>query len=276
MSGFHKFIFLSKGAFLIYKIIELWKIYIDEYAFLESNMDVKEKIFFKNLRTKSLLESGSMIYILFQICFLLVNGDSIPFYFNIIIIYFISVLVLQIMSSYKKYKEIRDYFSNLDENLQKFEKNSENEEECIICTEKMTTGRRLECNHSFHLICLSKWFENGHNSCPICRTEIKFSEKVKKVIRNRIASINNEENQNRNRIFSFSLNSNLFSWLPNFSLRIIRFYNNNNGNNPNVDANANIIINNPNVNRININIRRPVVNINRNNTNPNIQRQQNI
>ena len=119
----------------------------------------------------------------------------------------------------------------------------------------MSTARRLVCNHDFHLICLTKWFENGHNSCPICRTEIIFSEKVKKIIRSRILTgNNNEENQNRNRIFSFSINSNLLSWLPNFSLRIVRFYNNN-------ENNGNIIINNPNVNRINIiNIQRPANN----------------
>ena len=35
MDFFHKFIFLSKGVFLIYKILELWKVYIDEYKFYE-------------------------------------------------------------------------------------------------------------------------------------------------------------------------------------------------------------------------------------------------
>ena len=249
MSFFHKLIFLSKGIFLLYKIIELWKIYLDEYKFLESNMDIKEKIFFNNLRTKSFLELGSMIFIFLQISILLINGDSAPFYFNIIIIYFIVVLSLQTISYYRKYKEIRDYFLKLDQCLQKEENIPENDDECIICTEKMTTARKLTCHHRFHLICLSKWFENGHNSCPICRTEINFSVDVKKLIRNRIRSANNDENQYRNRIFSFSLNSNLFSWLPNFSLRIIRFYNNDNNN-------ANIIINNHNINRINLNLQR--------------------
>ena len=249
MSFFHKLIFLSKGIFLLYKIIELWKIYLDEYKFLESNMDIKEKIFFNNLRTKSFLELGSMIFIFLQISILLINGDSAPFYFNIIIIYFIVVLSLQTITYYRKYKEIRDYFLKLDQCLQKEENIPENDDECIICTEKMTTARKLTCHHRFHLICLSKWFENGHNSCPICRTEINFSVDVKKLIRNRIRSANNDENQYRNRIFSFSLNSNLFSWLPNFSLRIIRFYNNDNNN-------ANIIINNHNINRINLNLQR--------------------
>ena len=255
MTFSYKFIFLSKGIFLVYKILELWKIFLDEYKFLESTMDMKEKIFFKNLRIKSYIELGSQIFVHFQFSSLLINGDGAPFYCNIIFIYFIAVLTLQIISYYKKYKEIKDYFLSLDESLQKIENISENEDECIICTEKMSTARKLVCNHNFHLICLTKWFENGHSSCPICRTDINLSEKIKKIIRNRImAGNNNDENQNRNRIFSFSINSNLFSWLPNFSLRIIRFYNNN-------ENNANVIVNNQNLNRINIiNIQRPANN----------------
>ena len=257
MEFFHKFIFLSKGFYLILKIIELWKIYIDEYRFSESNMDSREKLFLKNFQTKSFLELGSMIYVHFQIIVLVIKGDSVPFYFNVIIFYFIIILGLQIISYYKKYKEIRDYFLILEQYLKKAENLYENDDQCIICTEKMTTARKLECSHSFHLICLSKWFENGHYSCPICRKEINFSEKVKRIIRSRNGIGNNEENQNRNRIFSFRLNSNLFSWIPNFSLRIIRFYNNghNNGNNGNI-----IINNNPNINHINLNLQRPNIN----------------
>ena len=257
MEFFHKFIFLSKGIYLILKIIELWKIYIDEYRFSESNMDSREKLFLKNFQTKSFLELGSMIYVHFQIIVLVIKGDSVPFYFNVIIFYFIIILGLQIFSYYKKYKEIRDYFLILEQYLKKAENLYENDDQCIICTEKMTTARKLECSHSFHLICLSKWFENGHYSCPICRKEINFSEKVKRIIRSRNGIGNNEENQNRNRIFSFRLNSNLFSWIPNFSLRIIRFYNNehNNGNNGNI-----IINNNPNINHINLNLQRPNIN----------------
>ena len=56
-----------------------------------------------------------------------------------------------------------------------------------------------------------------------------------------------------NSIFPFNINTNLFSWLPNNSLRIIRFINNENGA---VRNNVNIIVNNPNINRININIQR--------------------
>ena len=261
MNYFHKFIFLSKGVYLFYKIIEIWKIYYDEYKFCESNMDLKEKFFFKNFRMKSFLELGGMCYVLIQFISCFIMGDSTPFYFNIVISYFIFVLAFQILTYFKKYKELIEYLVGLDKCLESAEINDDIE--CVICTEKMTQCRKLNCNHYFHLICLSKWFENGHNSCPICRTEIKFNEKLKNIIKNRINTGNNNNNnnneQNTNSLFPFNINTNLFSWLPNNSLRIIRFINNNE-NNGRARNNVNIIVNNPNINRININIQHRVNN----------------
>ena len=256
MNSFHKFIFLSKGVYSFYKIIEIWKIFFDEYKFYESNMDIREKFFFKNFRTKSFLELGGMVYVFIQFSSCFIMGDSTPFYFNVVICYFIFILGFHILTYFKKYKEITGYLIGLDSCLEIAEIHED--KECVICTEKMTICRKLNCNHYFHLICLSKWFENGHNSCPICRTEINFSEKVKSIIRNRINMGNNNGNnneQNNNSIFPFNINYNLFSWLPNNSLRIIRFINNNENNNG-VRNNVNIIVNNPNINRININFQR--------------------
>ena len=261
MNYFHKFIFLSKGVYLFYKIIEIWKIYYDEYKFCESNMDLKEKFFFKNFRMKSFLELGGMCYVLIQFISCFIMGDSTPFYFNIVISYFIFVLAFQILTYFKKYKELIEYLVGLDKCLESAEINDD--KECVICTEKMTQCRKLNCNHYFHLICLSKWFENGHNSCPICRTEIKFNERIKNIIKTRINTGNNNNNnnneQNTNSLFPFNINTNLFSWLPNNSLRIIRFINNNE-NNGRARNNVNIIVNNPNINRININIQHRVNN----------------
>ena len=256
MNSFHKFIFLSKGVYSFYKIIEIWKIFFDEYKFYESNMDIREKFFFKNFRTKSFLELGGIVYVFIQFSSCFIMGDSTPFYFNVVICYFIFILGFHILTYFKKYKEITGYLIGLDSCLEIAEIHED--KECVICTEKMTICRKLNCNHYFHLICLSKWFENGHNSCPICRTEINFSEKVKSIIRNRVNMGNNNGNnneQNNNSIFPFNINYNLFSWLPNNSLRIIRFINNNENNNG-VRGNVNIIVNNPNINRININFQR--------------------
>ena len=211
MNSFHKFIFLSKGIYLFYKIFEVWKIYFDQYKFSESNVEIKEKIFFKNLYTKSFLELGDMIYIFIQISSCLIFWDSAHTFFNALICGFIFILGFQILTYFKKYKEITGYLLGLDSCLEIAE--IKENKECVICTEKMTNCRKLSCNHQFHLICLSKWFENGHNFCPICRTEVKFSEKMKKIINNRINiyNINAHNNeQNINNIFSFNSNNNFF------------------------------------------------------------------
>ena len=43
-------------------------------------------------------------------------------------------------------------------------------EDCSICLQKMKHKCKLNCGHSFHLECISKWFnENILRTCPICR-----------------------------------------------------------------------------------------------------------
>ena len=180
MNSFHKFIFLAKGVYLFYKIIEIWKIYFDEYKFCESNMDIKEKIFFKNFRAKSFLELGGLVYVFFQLSSCFIMGDSTPLYFNVVMCYFIFILGFHILTYFKKYKEITGYLKGLESCLETAE--IQEDKECII----------------IHL----------------CRSEINFRKKVKNIIRNRINMGNNNENnneQNTKSIFPFNINYNLFS-----------------------------------------------------------------
>ena len=47
--------------------------------------------------------------------------------------------------------------------------------ECSICLEAIPHEevRRTLCGHSFHKVCLSKWFREGAaNTCPMCRHEL--------------------------------------------------------------------------------------------------------
>ncbi|MCL7032846.1 hypothetical protein MKW94_023296 [Papaver nudicaule] len=49
-------------------------------------------------------------------------------------------------------------------------------ETCSICMGESETsteeGKRLPCNHVYHLECISKWISRSNNSCPLCRTPI--------------------------------------------------------------------------------------------------------
>lgn len=259
LSFTEQFLLLARGFYFIYKIIEFWKVSKDEFDFADFNMELKEKYFMRNLKTKTIIEIGGILYVYMQIIITFLYGDCTPFYLNIIVICSMIILGLQLVLYYKKYKEIRDYFHCLDISLQKIILNNEKDEECVICTEKITLARKLPCNHYFHLICLSKWFEKGHNSCPICRNAIHFGGNIDKIIFNR--NLGNGQQNNRGGVFSFSFNlNNLLSWLPNFSLRIIRF--NNNNVNLNMNNGGNIVIQNPGNGQINLNIRRRNININ--------------
>ena len=48
--------------------------------------------------------------------------------------------------------------------------------ECVVCLETLKAGELvalLECKHTFHGSCLSRWVGEGHFSCPICRAEVQ-------------------------------------------------------------------------------------------------------
>ncbi|KAI5189622.1 E3 ubiquitin-protein ligase synoviolin [Nematocida minor] len=42
---------------------------------------------------------------------------------------------------------------------------------CLICHEDMAMGKRLECSHTFHFVCLKEWLHR-QQACPVCRKEV--------------------------------------------------------------------------------------------------------
>ena len=48
------------------------------------------------------------------------------------------------------------------------------EDVCAICLESTTSSDcidTLQCSHSFHKICITKWERNNRRTCPMCREE---------------------------------------------------------------------------------------------------------
>ena len=235
MSTLHIFFFMSKGFFEILKIIELWKTRYDEFIFLNEGIEKKEKDYISNLKTKTYLELLVMSYVYCQVVALLIYGEGKPFYFTIVIIYFIIVLGYQGIIYYKQYENVNEYYCNLENSLKTIYIKNE-DEECIICTEKIYKARQLSCNHFFHLICLSQWLEKGHNTCPICRSVIKYRNSNDK---NNRRDNNNSNNYNRN---NNNNNNNNININNNQNIR------NNINNNQNNMNNSNNGINNGNIN----------------------------
>ena len=45
---------------------------------------------------------------------------------------------------------------------------------CLVCHEAMTTGKKLQCGHVFHLDCLRMWLQH-QQICPLCRYILQHS-----------------------------------------------------------------------------------------------------
>lgn len=53
----------------------------------------------------------------------------------------------------------------------------DNNDICPICLDKLTTCVKLSCRHSFHSICIDKWYHGeliNNKKCPICRQSIDY------------------------------------------------------------------------------------------------------
>jgi hypothetical protein len=63
------------------------------------------------------------------------------------------------------------------------------DETCSICMEKYKKNDsviQLDCDHIFHKSCLKTWLQN-HNTCPVCRYDIKNKFEEYKMLINKLA-----------------------------------------------------------------------------------------
>ena len=107
-----------------------------------------------------------------------------------------TVLVYQGIIYYKQFEKAVEFYGTLENSLKTIYVKNE-DEECIICTENISKAKQLTCGHFFHLICISQWLEKGHNTCPVCRSIIKFRN-IDKKKENRNNNNNNQNNSNSN------------------------------------------------------------------------------
>jgi hypothetical protein len=59
--------------------------------------------------------------------------------------------------------------------------------ECSVCLSGCDASNciTLSCSHSFHKNCLTKWFETGKNTCPMCRNVCKNNSYFTQIYTNR-------------------------------------------------------------------------------------------
>ncbi len=68
--------------------------------------------------------------------------------------------------------ELGDFFDNVTNSLSKINlKSNDKKTVCSICLEENDNPMsNTSCDHTFHTICINKWFENNRQ-CPLCRYE---------------------------------------------------------------------------------------------------------
>lgn len=47
--------------------------------------------------------------------------------------------------------------------------------ECAICFESVCDGRRLACDHTFHIGCIDTWLTKSR-TCPMCRAAVPVAD----------------------------------------------------------------------------------------------------
>mmetsp|Transcript_7409 Transcript_7409/g.11066 ORF Transcript_7409/g.11066 Transcript_7409/m.11066 type:complete len:458 (+) Transcript_7409:32-1405(+) len=74
------------------------------------------------------------------------------------------------LQAYNRYRQLT---ANMNEQFPDAteEEMVECEHTCIICRDSMTAGKKLNCGHIFHFVCLRQWLQQ-QQSCPTCRAEI--------------------------------------------------------------------------------------------------------
>lgn len=85
-----------------------------------------------------------------------------------------------------------------------------NQMNCAICLNTVRTTRQtkgLECGHTFHTSCISKWKRGGGQTCPLCREEIekplyRITLSIKNVHRNTEQELNLTSEDQLHRLFS--------------------------------------------------------------------------
>lgn len=49
---------------------------------------------------------------------------------------------------------------------------------CLLCCNFFNIPKMLDCNHIFCTNCIESWFDNIHESCPICRSNNDVSGSI--------------------------------------------------------------------------------------------------
>ena len=68
--------------------------------------------------------------------------------------------------------------------------------DCSVCLSEFQEGEEIHilprCNHVFHKLCLSRWLDHEHTTCPLCRMPIGVGVRVRSRLRQDLEEENAE------------------------------------------------------------------------------------
>ncbi len=170
-----KYVILSKGIYIILKIIEIITIRHTAYYVSLITYDEKESWLIAILKRKTHLGLISRLFLFYKFSIILIYGKK-----NCIIGYFfVSLMCLflgfRCVKDYRIYEAQKDFYrclmGNPDNNCE--EKCNDT---CEICMKKLIKGKKLQCGHSLHLVCICELFKQGKRICPICGKNIIINQ----------------------------------------------------------------------------------------------------
>lgn len=169
------FLVMNNGIFNFFKIYEINSSFDFIFSLRKEAINDIEAPFIYVLRNKFLNKiviNSALAFILLITLIFIRNTSFTPKMFLIIMfgnqILNLLMLIINFIVTMQYFISIGIYFPIV----------VKEDDDCIICTEKLLCARRLACGHSFHFICLTQWIENGNKFCPLCRRNIKVSRSL--------------------------------------------------------------------------------------------------
>ena len=171
----YKYIIISKGIYLILKIIEIITIRHTGYFVSLISNDEKESWLISIIKRKIHLSLISRLFLFYKYSFILIYSKKNSFSCDLYISLMLIDLGFKCVNDYRIYEAQKDFYRYLMANPENNYDEKSNDI-CKICETKLMKKIQLQCGHSAHLVCIANLYKKGKHNCPICGQNISINQ----------------------------------------------------------------------------------------------------
>ena len=171
----YKYIIISKGIYLILKIIEIITIRHTGYFVSLISNDEKESWLISIIKRKIHLSLISRLFLFYKYSFILIYSKKNSFSCDLYISLMLIDLGFKCVNDYRIYEAQKDFYRYLMANPENNYDEKSNDI-CKICETKLMKKIKLQCGHSAHLVCIANLYKKGKHNCPICGQNISINQ----------------------------------------------------------------------------------------------------